>query len=89
MRVSAAFNTMLGIPGATVRSVSFTPAGVVVGIGLRRRRLVCPCGRSVRAVYDRSTRRWRHLDLGATKLGLVVLVPSMREGPHRTGALGP
>jgi transposase len=68
VRVSTAFNTMLGISGATVTGVRFTPEGVVVAIKLRRRRLVCACGRSTRAVYDRSRRRWRHLDLGATRL---------------------
>lgn len=78
MRVSTAFNTMLGIPGATVTGVSFTSAGVVVGIRLRRRRLVCPCGRSVRAVYDRHTRRWRHLDLGATRLILEAEIRRLR-----------
>jgi transposase len=68
VRVSTAFNTMLEIPGASVTTVSFTPAGVVVGLRLRRQRLRCPCGFISRATYDRSLRRWRHLDLGATKL---------------------
>ena len=36
----------------------------------RGRRLRCPCGWSTRAVYDRTTRRWRHLDLGAARLYL-------------------
>ncbi len=31
---------------------------------------MCPCGWKGRAVYDRSIRRWRHLDLGAAKLWL-------------------
>ena len=70
MRVSTAFNKMLGIDGATVASVSFAPEGVVVGLRCRGRKLVCPCGWKTWAVYDRSTRRWRHLDLGANKLFL-------------------
>jgi transposase len=70
VRVTTAFNTMLTIPGASVTSVAFTPAGVVVGLRLRRKRLRCPCGFSTRAVYDRSVRRWRHLDLGACRLHL-------------------
>ena len=70
MRVQTAFNTMLAIPGAWVRTVTFTPAGVVVGLRLRRKRLRCPCGFTTRAVYDRSVRRWRHLDLGACRLHL-------------------
>ena len=31
----------------------------------------CPCGKRVRAVYDRRRRRWRHLDLGRCRLWLV------------------
>lgn len=61
---------MLGIPGAWVESVSFTPAGVVVGLRVRARRLRCPCGQVTRARYDTSRRRWRHLDLGACQLWL-------------------
>lgn len=68
MRVSTAFNTMLGIPGACVTGVRFTPVGVVVELRPRRRKLRCPCGFTTRAIYDRSLRRWRHLDLGAAKL---------------------
>lgn len=70
MRVTTAFNRMLAIPGASVASVEFTPAGVVVGLRRRSRRLSCPCGWSTRATYDRATRRWRHLDLGACRLYL-------------------
>ena len=70
MRVSTAFNKMLGIVGATVASVTFTPAGIVVGLRRRRTKLVCPCGWMTRATYDRSTRRWRHLDLAGSKLWL-------------------
>lgn len=70
MRVTTAFNTMLAIPGAFVTSVAFTPAGIVVGLRARRRKLRCRCGHETSAVYDRSVRRWRHLDLGATKLFL-------------------
>jgi transposase len=61
---------MLAIPSAWVTTVTFTPEGVVVGLRLRRRRLRCPCGFTTRAVYDRSVRRWRHLDLGACRLHL-------------------
>ena len=74
MRVTTAFNKMLAIEGASVRSVTFTPAGIEVGLRRRARRLRCPCGWSTRAVYDRSTRRWRHLDLGASRLILVAEV---------------
>jgi transposase len=40
----------------------------VIQLRLRRRRLHCPCGYETRASYDRSVRRWRHLDLGACRL---------------------
>lgn len=70
MRVSTAFNRMLAIPGASVAVVTFSPEGVVVTLRGRFRRLRCECGWSTAATYDRSTRRWRHLDLGATRLFL-------------------
>ena len=70
MRVTTAFNKLLAIPGAVVVAVVFGPDGVVVDLRRRRRRPVCPCGWKGRAVYDRSIRRWRHLDLGASKLVL-------------------
>jgi len=72
VRVTTAFNKILAVPGAWVASVTFGPDGVVVGLRRRRRRPVCPCGWTGRAVYDRSTRRWRHLDLGATKCFLEI-----------------
>lgn len=74
MRVSTAFNTMLAIPGASVAAVRFEPSRVVVRLRCRRRRPVCPCGRKSRAVYDRSLRRWRHLDLGGMRLFLEAEV---------------
>jgi len=70
VRVSTAFNKMLAIPGASVATVEFSPGGIVVGLRRRARVLRCQCGHATRAVYDRSIRRWRHLDLGAAKLTL-------------------
>jgi transposase len=67
VRVTTAFNRMLTIPGASVASVVFGPEGVVVELRRRRAKHVCPCGWKTWAVYDRSVRRWRHLDLGAAK----------------------
>lgn len=68
MRATTAFNKMLAIPGAYVAGIVSTPDGIVVDLGRRAKRLRCPCGWSTRAVYDRSTRCWRGLDLGATKV---------------------
>ncbi len=68
MRATTAFNKMLAVPDAHVTAVAFTPEGIVVDLARRARRLRCPCGWSTRAVYDRSTRSWRGLDLGAVKV---------------------
>jgi transposase len=68
VRVTTAFNKLLAIPAATVMAVTFAAEGVIVAVRRRCRRPVCPCGWIGRAIYDRSTRRWRHVDLGTTKL---------------------
>ena len=78
MRVSTAFNKMLAIVGATVTAVTFSPDGIVVGLRRRRSKLVCPCGWGTRAVYDRHTRRWRHLDLAGSKLWLEAEIRRLR-----------
>ncbi|MBW3578934.1 MAG: ISL3 family transposase [Actinobacteria bacterium] len=71
MRATTAFNRMLQIPGATVATVTFAPEGIVVELRRRFRRLTCPhCGWSTRASYDRTVRRWRHVDAGSAKLWL-------------------
>jgi hypothetical protein len=58
----------LRLPGARVIDVSFTAEGVVVEVALRRRRTACSCcGQLVRAVHDRTSRRWRHLDLAGQR----------------------
>ena len=74
MRVTTAFNRMLAIPGASVRSVEFGPDGIVIGVRRRARRHRCPCGFSTRARYDYSIRRWRHLDAASCKLWLEAEV---------------
>jgi transposase len=69
MRVSTAFNRLLGIRGVSVSGVRFEREGVVLSLRRRARRLVCPrCGCVGRAGYDRrERRRWRHLDLGSSR----------------------
>lgn len=75
MRVCTAFNRLLGLPGASVRGVRFDATGVVVTIGLRRRRRVCSrCGQLCRATHDTVLSRWRHLDVGAQRCYLVCPV---------------
>ena len=50
MRVSTAFNRLLGIRGVSVSGVRFEREGLVVSLRRRARRLVCPrCGCSVAA----------------------------------------
>jgi transposase len=72
---------MLDLPGAWVRSVTFGPEGVVVGLARRFRKLTCPvCGWSTRSTYDRSVRRWRHLDLGGSRLFLECEIRRLRCG---------
>lgn len=67
MRVTTAFNKLLGLQGASVAGVTFGAEGVTVAVRLRRRRPVCSgCGRKA-PIHDRSVRRWRHLDLGAQR----------------------
>jgi transposase len=70
MRVTTAFNRLLRLPGASVIDVSFSGEGVIVTVGLRRRRRVCGrCGQTGRQleIHDRRVKRWRHLDLGASR----------------------
>lgn len=71
MRVRAAFSRLLDLRGVWVRSVKFSPDRVVVGVALRRRRLVCPkCSYSTRHRHNRQRHEsvWRHLDLGRWRL---------------------
>jgi transposase len=60
---------MLRLPGASVIGVEFAAEGVIVTVRLRRRRRVCSgCGQVGRLqVHDRRVKRWRHLDLGASR----------------------
>jgi transposase len=69
VRVCTAFNRLLRLPGASVADVSFTDDGVVVTVRLRRRRRVCGrCGQTgALEIHDRRVKRWRHLDLGASR----------------------
>ena len=67
MRVTTAFNKMLDLVGASVVSVTFSPEGIVIRLRRKRAKHRCPCGEKTWSTYDRSVRRWRHLDLGATR----------------------
>jgi transposase len=70
VRVTTAFNNLLGLPGASVSDVAIGAEAVVVSVRLRRRRRVCAgCGQTGRQleIHDRRVKRWRHLDLGASR----------------------
>ena len=72
MRVVTAFKRMLRLDGwASVIDVSFDAKGVIVTLGLRkRRRRVCSlCGQTGRQleIVDYRTKRWRHLDVGVNR----------------------
>jgi transposase len=70
VRLITAFKRLLRLPGASVVDVGFTSEGVVVTLRLRRRRRVCSsCGQTGRQlqIHDRRVKRWRHLDLGASR----------------------
>ena len=73
MRVTTAFNRVLGLPGTSVIGVRFDREGVLVAVRLRRRRRVCSgCGQLCRATHDTQICRWRHLDLGAQRCYLIA-----------------
>jgi len=71
VRASTAFNLLLQIPGASVTDVSIGTRDVEVTLRPTARLLCCPCGKRLRGIYDRRRRRWRHLDLGSSRLWLV------------------
>ena len=74
MRVTTVFNRVLKLPGTRVTAVRFEADSVVVTVARCRRRLMCPCGAMTAAVYDRSTRRWRHLDACGTRVMLEAVI---------------
>lgn len=102
MRVTTAFKRLLRLRGASVTDVSFSAEGVIVAVRLRRRRRVCSqCAQTGRhlQIHDRRLKRWRHLDLGATRCVIecelrllrcpdcgvrAEAVPWARPGAHHT-----
>jgi transposase len=84
-----------------VIDISFSGEGVIVTVRLRRRRRVCSsCGQTGRLeIHDRRRKRWRHLDLGASRCWIecelrllrcrdcgvrLEAVPWARPGAHHT-----
>ena len=68
MRVTTAFNRMLGLPGAWVRDVEFGEQAMIVTVAVRRKRPVCSgCGARGLKLKDDRVKRWRHLDQGGLR----------------------
>src|SRR5947209_14852131 len=68
MRVTTLLNRLLRLPGASVQDVEIGAEGVIVTVALRRRRRVCgQCGQLAGPIHGRRVKRWRHLDLGASR----------------------
>ena len=68
MRVTTAFNRMLGLPGAWVRDVEFGAKAMIVTVWLRRKQPVCSgCGARGLPIKDHRVKRWRHLDAGGLR----------------------
>ena len=81
MRVNAAFCRLLRLEGVWVRSVVFEADRVVVGVALRRRRLVCAhCLFSTPYRENPQTHEsvWRHLDLGVWRLEIRATLRRLR-----------
>jgi transposase len=66
VRATTVFNKIIAPLGAKVTAVAADADIVVLTVRPTTRRLRCVCGWSTGSTYDRSVRRWRHLDaLGA------------------------
>jgi transposase len=65
VRVTTAYNRMLGLAGGWVRDVAFGEQGMIVTVALRRKQPLCSgCGARGLRIKDHRTKRWRHLDVG-------------------------
>jgi len=68
VRVTSAYNRMLGLPGAWVRDVAFGEGAMIVTVALRRERPVCSgCGARGLRIKDHRVKRWRHLDVSGLR----------------------
>jgi transposase len=68
VRVTTAYNRMLGLPGAWVRDVEFGAQAMIVTVALRRKQPICSgCGARGLKIKDHRSKRWRHLDVGGVR----------------------
>ena len=85
MRVTTAFCRLLRLEGVRVTSVLFEGDRVLVGVALRRRRLVCPCcafSTRAREGIQAHESVWRHLDLGVWRLEIRATLRQLRCPAH-------
>ncbi len=78
MRVSTAFNRILRLDAATVTAVRIEGTAIIAAVRPKARFARCPCGNLCRGRYDRSVRRWRHLDLAGAKLFIEAQIRRVR-----------
>jgi transposase len=85
VRVTTAYNRMLGLAGAWVRDVEFSERAMIVTVALRRKRPLCSgCGARGLKIKDHRVKRWRHLDVGGVRNGrLEALNSKVRLLSHR------
>jgi transposase len=68
VRVSTAFDRMLGLPGAWVRDVEFGEQAMIVTVVLKAKKPVCSgCGARGLRIKEHRVKRWRHLDVGGMR----------------------
>lgn len=73
MRTRKVFEVLLGLQGLIVEDVEIGDDGIVVkGRRGYQKRTCSGCQRRVRAAYDHSGRRWRHLDIFGRKCFIEV-----------------
>jgi transposase len=72
MRATTVLRNVLSLKDTRVTSVDFDDDGILVGVAPMTRVPFCSgCGCRARRVYDRRSRRWRHLDLAGMETTLL------------------
>ena len=93
MRVTTAFNRMLGLPGHGSGTWRSAREGVIVTVALRAKKPVCSgCGARGLKIKEHREKRWRHLDLGGLRCVIEcrlrrLVLPGLRRCV-RGGAVG-
>jgi len=80
VRATTVFNKITATLRVTVREITFEGDNVVLGVRSAHRRLHCTCGWSTSSTYDRSMRRWRHLDVMGSRVFLEAEIRRLRCG---------